>query len=91
MTDEEKVKLNIYPLEPSGLVSDPIPQSKRPTRRLSETGELRLGNLVDELQEEVDRKQRAKRAAEVKAAEERAAEEKTAEEMAAEDGTTVTD
>lgn len=54
MTDEEKARLNTYQLEPSGLVSDPIPQSKRPTKRLSETGELRLESLVDEIREEAD-------------------------------------
>ena len=57
-TEDEIAKLNVYPLEPSGLVSDPIPQSKRPAKKLTETGEMRLEALYNEVQEEADRKQK---------------------------------
>jgi len=35
--------------EPSGLVSDPVPHSRRPSQALSETGELRLEELRKEV------------------------------------------
>lgn len=51
LTDNEEInaKFNTPFVEPSGLVSDPIPKSKRPAKKLTETGELRFEELKNEV------------------------------------------
>lgn len=52
---EDIKKANKYPFEDTGLVGDPIPKSGRSPRTLSETGELRLAQITDEVRREAEK------------------------------------